>query len=72
MLEYAPYNETLLEGWVLGSGGITESTVKYSSKYLLEFIKEHKEINIIGIMTKLLTKYEKNDRVLLSTISTLE
>ena len=72
LLGVKPYNESIMEGWVLSSGGITESTVKASTSNLLQYISQSKDVFILDILVGMLVKHAKIERIVLPVITTLE
>jgi hypothetical protein len=79
LLDSVEYFHSIIKGFVLAVGGLTESVVKESSAALLEFcrskIKSHQQSSIQKLATSLVDLFSKSansDRVILPLLKTLE
>jgi len=74
LIDSKVYRLPLLEGWVVSSGGITESTLRASSTSLMQFLAQAdigKKAGLIEAFIDIMHKNKKTDRVLVPLITTI-
>ena len=63
-----------MEGWLVSSGGLTESTLRAASDILTDFISTDdmdSKIHLISVILQVMEKRSKVDRIIAPTIATL-
>eukprot|EP00826_Nyctotherus_ovalis_P053479 TRINITY_DN6965_c0_g1_i3.p1 TRINITY_DN6965_c0_g1~~TRINITY_DN6965_c0_g1_i3.p1 ORF type:complete len:198 (-),score=57.34 TRINITY_DN6965_c0_g1_i3:483-1076(-) len=74
LIDSKTYKLPLLEGWIISSGGITESTLRASSTSLMQYLAQastQKKGELIQVFTEIVQRNKKVDRVLVPLITTI-
>lgn len=69
------YGDSVLEGWIISAGGLTESTLKSSSNTLMQYIAkvdEKRKVRLLSMLACVFKRNKKVDRVLVPLIVSID
>ncbi|KAL0271366.1 UNVERIFIED_CONTAM: hypothetical protein PYX00_008475 [Menopon gallinae] len=76
MLSYPCYTQSIMEGFILSVGGITERLVKFSTISLLSFMKSIEDLNelnrLCSTIITIFERYQHNNRVIVPLFAFLD